>query len=252
MYSLNDRKKIETLSREDIRLSLRQMLHGDEEKCIENLLHATELTVAERNRLVERARDFVVKSRDESDNQGTMDYFLQEFDLSNKEGVALMCLAESLLRVPDGATADKLISEKIKAGRWSDHKGSSESTFVNASTWGLMLTGEFVDLSDVRGNSDNWFKTFVKKAGEPVVRTAIMQAMRIMGGQYVLGRTIDEAISRGIKENKPGTRFSFDMLGEGARTLADADRYFEAYKKQYLKLVNKKPKTIAMKQMEFQ
>jgi len=165
MYSLNDRKKIETLSREDIRLSLRKMLHGDEEKCIENLLHATELTVAERNRLVERARDFVVKSRDESDNQGTMDYFLQEFDLSNKEGVALMCLAESLLRVPDGATADKLISEKIKAGRWSDHKGSSESTFVNASTWGLMLTGEFVDLSDVRGNSDNWFKTFVKKAG---------------------------------------------------------------------------------------
>jgi len=236
MYSLNDRKKIETLSREDIRLSLRQMLHGDEEKCIENLLHATELTVAERNRLVERARDFVVKSRDESDNQGTMDYFLQEFDLSNKEGVALMCLAESLLRVPDGATADKLISEKIKAGRWSDHKGSSESTFVNASTWGLMLTGEFVDLSDVRGNSDNWFKTFVKKAGEPVVRTAIMQAMRIMGGQYVLGRTIDEAISRGIKENKPGTRFSFDMLGEGARTLADADRYFEAYKKAILEI----------------
>lgn len=236
MYSLNDRKKIETLSREDIRLSLRQMLHGDEEKCIENLLHATELTVAERNRLVERARDYVVKSRDESDNQGTMDYFLQEFDLSNKEGVALMCLAESLLRVPDGATADKLISEKIKAGRWSDHKGSSESTFVNASTWGLMLTGEFVDLSDVRGNSDNWFKTFVKKAGEPVVRTAIMQAMRIMGGQYVLGRTIDEAISRGIKENKPGTRFSFDMLGEGARTLADADRYFEAYKKAILEI----------------
>lgn len=236
MYSLNDRKKIETLSLEDIRLSLRQMLHGDEEKCIENLLHATELTVAERNRLVERARDYVVKSRDESDNQGTMDYFLQEFDLSNKEGVALMCLAESLLRVPDGATADKLISEKIKAGRWSDHKGSSESTFVNASTWGLMLTGEFVDLSDVRGNSDNWFKTFVKKAGEPVVRTAIMQAMRIMGGQYVLGRTIDEAINRGIKENKPGTRFSFDMLGEGARTLADADRYFEAYKKAILEI----------------
>lgn len=236
MYSLNDRKKIETLSLEEIRLSLRQMLHGDEEKCIENLLHATVLTVAERNRLVERARDYVVKSRDESDNQGTMDYFLQEFDLSNKEGVALMCLAESLLRVPDGATADKLISEKIKAGRWSDHKGSSESTFVNASTWGLMLTGEFVDLSDVRGNSDNWFKTFVKKAGEPVVRTAIMQAMRIMGGQYVLGRTIDEAISRGIKENKPGTRFSFDMLGEGARTLADADRYFEAYKKAILEI----------------
>ena len=142
-----------------------------------------------------------------------------------------MCLAESLLRVPDGATADKLISEKIAAGRWSEHKGHSQSTFVNASTWGLMLTGEFVDLgADVKGNTDNWFKSFIKKAGEPVVRTAIMQAMRIMGGQYVLGRTIDEAIERGVKENKQGTRFSFDMLGEGARTLADADRYFEAYK----------------------
>ncbi len=237
MYTLNDLKKIETLPLSDIRHSLRQMLHADEEKCIDNLLHATELTTGERNRLVDRARIFVQKSRAKSDSQGTMDYFLQEFDLSNKEGVALMCLAESLLRVPDGATADKLISEKISAGKWSDHKGHSKSTFVNASTWGLMLTGEFVDLgADVTGNTDNWFRNFIKKAGEPVVRTAIMQAMRIMGGQYVLGRTIDEAIARGIKENAAGTRFSFDMLGEGARTLADADRYFEAYKKAILEI----------------
>ncbi|MDG1708390.1 MAG: hypothetical protein P8H03_06490 [Emcibacteraceae bacterium] len=230
MYSLNDNKKIATLSLNDIRLDLRHMIHADEENCVDNLLDATELTFGERNRLVDRARDFVNKSRDRSDTQGTMDYFLQEFDLSNKEGVALMCLAESLLRVPDGATADKLISEKIKAGSWSEHKGHSESTFVNASTWGLMLTGGFVDLGDVEGNTDNWFKSFVKKAGEPVVRTAIMQAMRIMGGQYVLGRSIDEAISRGIKENTEGTRFSFDMLGEGARTMADAERYYESYK----------------------
>lgn len=237
MYSLNDHKQIETLSLNEIRHSLRQMIHADEETCVDNLLHATELTNGERNRLVDAARSYVEKSRDRSDSQGTMDYFLQEFDLSNKEGVALMCLAESLLRVPDGATADKLISEKISAGRWSDHKGHSESTFVNASTWGLMLTGEFVDLgADVKGNTDNWFKSFIKKAGEPVVRTSIMQAMRIMGGQYVLGRNIDEAINRGIKENTPGTRFSFDMLGEGARTLADADRYFEAYKKAILEI----------------
>ena len=231
MYALNDFKNIKTLSLSDIRHNLRQTLHADEENCVANLLHATELTNGERNRLVGAARTYVDKSRDESDNQGTMDYFLQEFDLSNKEGVALMCLAESLLRVPDGATADKLISEKISAGKWSEHKGHSESTFVNASTWGLMLTGEFVDLgAEVKGNTDNWFKNFIKKAGEPVVRTAIMQAMRIMGGQYVLGRTIDEAIARGIKENAAGTRFSFDMLGEGARTLEAAEKYFEAYK----------------------
>ncbi len=237
MYALNDFKNIEQLSLSEIRQNLRHMLHADEEKCIDNLLHATELTTGERNRLVDRARDFVSRSRDKSDSQGTMDYFLQEFDLSNKEGVALMCLAESLLRVPDAATADKLISEKISAGKWSDHKGHSESTFVNASTWGLMLTGEFVELgADVKGDTDNWFKSFIKKAGEPVVRTAIMQAMRIMGGQYVLGRTIDEAIGRGIKENAADTRFSFDMLGEGARTLSDADRYFEAYKQAIIEI----------------
>ncbi|MBT5187504.1 MAG: bifunctional proline dehydrogenase/L-glutamate gamma-semialdehyde dehydrogenase PutA [Kordiimonadaceae bacterium] len=232
MYSLNDNKQITALTLADIRQNLRKMVHADEVKCVNNLLNATELTTGERSRLVESAREYVTLSRDQSDSQGTMDYFLQEFDLSNKEGVALMCLAESLLRVPDGATADKLISEKISAGSWSDHKGHSSSTFVNASTWGLMLTGEFVDLgAEVKGNTDNWFKNFIKKAGEPVVRTAIMQAMRIMGGQYVLGRTIDEAIERGAKENSAATRFSFDMLGEGARTMADADRYFEAYKK---------------------
>ena len=232
MYSLNDSKKNKTLTLEQIRHNVRLMIHRDEEICVKGLLHATELTTGERNRLVDNAREFVKKSRAKSDSQGTMDYFLQEFDLSNKEGVALMCLAESLLRVPDGATADKLISEKISAGKWSNHKGHSQSTFVNASTWGLMLTGEFVDLGvDVKGNTDNWFKNFIKKTGEPVVRTAIIQAMRIMGGQYVLGRTIDEAINRGIKENAAGTRFSFDMLGEGARTLGDADRYFAAYKK---------------------
>ena len=231
MYSLSDHKSPELLNLKEIRYILRQMTHADEEKCVDNLLHVTELTIGERKRVVGLAKEYVYLSRDKSDSQGTMDYFLQEFDLSNQEGVALMCLAESLLRVPDGATADKLISEKIAAGRWSEHKGQSDSIFVNASTWGLMLTGEFIDLGvDVKVNSDNWFKGFVKKAGEPFVRTAIIQAMRIMGGQYVLGRTIDEAIGRGEKENKPGTRFSFDMLGEGARTLADADRYFESYK----------------------
>ncbi|MBL4603233.1 MAG: bifunctional proline dehydrogenase/L-glutamate gamma-semialdehyde dehydrogenase PutA, partial [Emcibacteraceae bacterium] len=231
MYSLNDHKTIETLSLSEIRHDLRQMIHFDEEKCVDNLLLTTELTIGERNRLVDAARVYVNKSHAKSDSQGTMDYFLQEFDLSNKEGVALMCLAESLLRVPDGATADKLISEKISAGRWSDHKGQSKSVFVNASTWGLMLTGGFVDIgSEVRGNTDNWFKSFIKKTGEPVVRTAIVQAMRIMGGQYVLGRTIKEAIKRGIKENSENTRFSFDMLGEGARTMEAAEKYFDAYK----------------------
>ena len=146
MYSLSDHKSPELLNLREIRYILRQMTHADEEKCVDNLLHVTELTIGERKRVVGLAKEYVYLSRDKSDSQGTMDYFLQEFDLSNQEGVALMCLAESLLRVPDGATADKLISEKIAAGRWSEHKGQSDSIFVNASTWGLMLTGEFIDL----------------------------------------------------------------------------------------------------------
>lgn len=220
-------------SREDlnkIRLKLRSMTHADEEKCITSLLETSGLSREARQRIVTSARDLVTLSRTKSDEQGTMDYFLQEFGLSNREGVALMCLAEALLRVPDGVTADKLIAEKIQSGDWSDHKGKSDSMFVNASTWGLMMTGQVINLGgDVTENFSGWMKRLVSKSGEPIIRSAVMQAMRIMGGQYVLGRNIEEAAKRGSRENRPETRFSFDMLGEGARTLDDAAQYFDAY-----------------------
>ncbi|MBL4802493.1 MAG: bifunctional proline dehydrogenase/L-glutamate gamma-semialdehyde dehydrogenase PutA [Emcibacter sp.] len=213
-----------------IRLKMRLMTHADEEKCITSLLEMSGLSSAARQRIVTSARDLVALSRAKSDEQGTMDYFLQEFGLSNREGVALMCLAEALLRVPDGLTADKLIAEKIQSGDWSDHKGKSASMFVNASTWGLMMTGHVINLGDdVTNNFSGWMKRLISTSGEPLIRRAVMQAMRIMGGQYVLGRTIEEAAKRGKKENQPETRFSFDMLGEGARTLADAEQYYEAY-----------------------
>ena len=143
-----------------------------------------------------------------------------------------MCLAESLLRVPDAETADDLIAEKILSGNWKEHSGQSDSLFVNASTWGLMLTGHVVSLeSEITENTDNWLKKLVNRVSEPVVRLAVSQAMKIMGQQYVLGRDINEAIKRGRKENIEDTRFSFDMLGEGARTMKDAERYFNAYMK---------------------
>ncbi|WP_417320330.1 bifunctional proline dehydrogenase/L-glutamate gamma-semialdehyde dehydrogenase PutA [Emcibacter sp.] len=214
----------------DIRLALRQAQHMDEEKAIANLFRASGLTNAGRERIVETARALVTDSRRKSDDQGTMDYFLQEFGLSNREGVALMCLAEALLRVPDGDTADRLISEKLRSGEWSSHLGHSDSLLVNASTWGLMLTGRVVELGeDAHNNPSKWLGKIVSRSGEPVIRSAVTQAMKIMGNQYVLGRSIKEATSRGQKLNQPGTRFSFDMLGEGARTMADADRYFRAY-----------------------
>lgn len=214
----------------EIRKKIRAMTHADEEQAISHMLETSGLSDNARMRIVTSARDLVRLSRTKSDEQGTMDFFLQEFGLSNREGVALMCLAEALLRVPDGWTADKLIAEKIKSGNWSDHKGKSESLFVNASTWGLMMTGQVISLGgDVTENFSGWMKRLVAKSGEPLIRSAVMQAMRIMGGQYVLGRTIEEAAKRGRQENRPETRFSFDMLGEGARALADAAQYFDAY-----------------------
>ena len=230
MYSLAENAPDRAVGLGNIRNAMRAMTHADEEKCITNLLESTSLSRAARDRIVTVARDLVTLSRAKRDDQGTMDYFLQEFGLSNREGVALMCLAEALLRVPDGLTADKLIAEKIMSGDWSDHKGQSENMFVNASVWGLMMTGGIVGLGqDVTSNFSGWMKRLISKSGEPVIRKAVMQAMRIMGGQYVLGRTIEEAATRGKKENRPDTLFSFDMLGEGARTLDDAAQYFTAY-----------------------
>ena len=214
-----------------LRATIRQYTHKDEQHCVEALLEASSLSAEQRSEIVEQGRSLVTGCRGDIDLAGTLDVFMQEFSLSSKEGVALMCLAESLLRVPDAETADQLIAEKILSGDWQDHLGQSDSLFVNASTWGLMLTGKIVSLDNtITQDTDSWIKKLVNRCGEPVIRSAVRQAMKIMGQQYVLGRNIGEAIKRGRKENTPGTRFSFDMLGEGARTTADAKRYFEAYR----------------------
>ncbi|MDM3872465.1 bifunctional proline dehydrogenase/L-glutamate gamma-semialdehyde dehydrogenase PutA [Porticoccus sp. W117] len=214
----------------ELRGLIREHTHADEAACVERLLAQSQLGDSQRDHVVKVGRELVQGCRGDSDKAGTLDVFMQEFSLSSKEGVALMCLAESLLRVPDAETADDLIAEKILSGDWGEHSGKSDSLFVNASTWGLMLTGRVVSLeSEITENTDNWLKKLVNRVSEPVVRTAVRQAMKIMGQQYVLGRDIEEAITRGRKENTPGTRFSFDMLGEGARTMKDAERYFHAY-----------------------
>lgn len=215
---------------DDLRLRIREFTHADEPAVVQQLLDATLLDDLQRAAVLQSGVQLVERCRGQSDKAGTLDAFLQEFGLSNKEGIALMCLAESLLRVPDEDTADRLIAEKILSGDWASHKGQSGSRFVNASVWGLMLTGKVVTLDgDITGDTASWMKRLVASMGEPVVRRAVLQAMRIMGGQYVLGRTIEEAIQKGRSRNRTGTRFSFDMLGEGARTDADARRYMDAY-----------------------
>ncbi|MBT9445710.1 MAG: bifunctional proline dehydrogenase/L-glutamate gamma-semialdehyde dehydrogenase PutA [Hyphomonadaceae bacterium] len=212
--------------------ALDQGRYAPEDEAIQGLLSACPLDAPARAGVEAEARALVRKARGLKRRKGVMESFLEEFGLSNSEGLALMCLAEALLRVPDDDTADRLIAEKIKSGRWSEHLGQSESWLVNAGTWGLMLTGRVVSLSDdLRGDFSGFMKRFVSRAGEPVVRAGAMQAMRILGEQFVLGRDIEGAIRRGRGFVRAGEAafFSFDMLGEGARTAADAARYLESY-----------------------
>ncbi|MGA7675301.1 MAG: bifunctional proline dehydrogenase/L-glutamate gamma-semialdehyde dehydrogenase PutA [Rhizomicrobium sp.] len=177
------------------------------------------------------AGEFASRIRAEGGRRGGVDAFTQEYALSTEEGVALMCLAEALLRVPDAETADRLIRDKIAPGDWDSHSGKSDSLFVNASTWALMLTGRVIRMDQTGSwDLDGILKKLVGRSGEPVIRQAITTAMRVLGGQFVLGRTIGEALrnARGYRER--GYRISFDMLGEAAYTAHDAERHFASYR----------------------
>jgi RHH-type transcriptional regulator, proline utilization regulon repressor / proline dehydrogenase / delta 1-pyrroline-5-carboxylate dehydrogenase len=225
--NLNEPTSIVTLN------SLRQAArdHGEwpEDRTVTRLLHALELTGGARHRAVATAMALVEGARARRDERPFLDAFLQEFGLSNQEGIALMCIAEALLRIPDDATADRLIAEKLATGDWSSHAGKSESLFVNASTWGLMLTGGILELDpSIKTDTSGWMRKLTRKAGEPLVRLAVRRAMRIIGGEFVVGRTIEEALARSAREADVGL-CSFDMLGEGARTQADAQRYLRSY-----------------------
>lgn len=205
---------------------------ADEEALLEALLAEAILPAALRDASIRQGREIVMRARARGARRGMMESFLDEFGLTNSEGLALMCLAEALLRVPDPGTRDELIAEKIRSGNWDSHQGRSDSWLVNASTWGLMLTGRILGPpEDARQGPGGFVSALLRKSGEPVIRSAMMQAMRIMGEQFVLGRTIDEAVSRGKRmiRSSDAAHFSFDMLGEGARTRADADRYQAAY-----------------------
>ena len=178
----------------------------------------------------ETATSLVRSVRQNRKRVSGLDAFLQEYDLSSQEGVVLMCLAEALLRVPDTETADRLIADKLTSADWRSHLGTSGSMFVNASTWGLMLTGRIVrPASRDVDQPERFMQRLVSRLGEPVVRTAVRQAMRIMGHQFVMGRTIGSALKRAAAGDGAQYRFSFDMLGEAALTAEDSQRYLEAY-----------------------
>ncbi len=197
---------------------------ADESEHVALLLREATLPPELRQRITERARALVTEVRRQGPRSG-IDGLMHEYDLSTQEGVVLMCLAEALLRIPDAETVDNLIYDKLSVGAWEKHLGQSDSLFVNASTWGLMLTGRMVKLKDRKGT----FRRLLQHSGEPVLRQAIRQAMGILGRQFVMGRTVKAALARSRPEQKLGYRHSFDMLGEAARTAQAAERYFHAY-----------------------
>ena len=204
---------------------------GEEEAIVRRLATEARLGSADRASVRATAVRLVESVRRERTAKSGLDAFLRKYDLSSQEGVILMCLAEALLRIPDDDTADRLIADKIRAGDWESHLGDSESLFVNASTWGLLLTGRMVSLEGAeRGAPGRFVGRLVTRMGEPMVRGAMRQAMRIMGHQFVMGRTIDEALERSLKGDNALYRYSFDMLGESALTAPDAERYFDAYR----------------------
>jgi RHH-type transcriptional regulator, proline utilization regulon repressor / proline dehydrogenase / delta 1-pyrroline-5-carboxylate dehydrogenase len=212
------------------RAEIAQHLFANESDLVMKLAREAEISPADKTHIAERATGLVQAVRDNRSTQGGIDAFMQQFSLSSDEGVVLMCLAEALLRIPDAATADLLIADKLSDRDWNEHVGKSDSLFVNASAWGLMLTGRIVELG--RGpklDAMSTIKRLITRSGEPVIRTAMKQAMRIMGKQFVLGRTIGEALKTSVEQKSKGYCFSYDMLGESAMTRADAARYLASY-----------------------
>jgi RHH-type proline utilization regulon transcriptional repressor/proline dehydrogenase/delta 1-pyrroline-5-carboxylate dehydrogenase len=222
-------KPHESLPTAELRRRIHDYLRCDEGKLLDELIGKARFTEFERQRIAERATPLIEKVRAERTKTGGIDAFMQTYDLSSREGIVLMCLAEALLRIPDTETQDLLIKDKIGPAEWEKRLGSSHSLFVNASTWGLMLTGRMVSLDSEERNLGGVLKRLVARLGEPVIRQAVVASMRILGRQFVMGRNIAEARERSRPAEKIGYRHSYDMLGEAARTTQDALRYFESY-----------------------
>jgi RHH-type proline utilization regulon transcriptional repressor/proline dehydrogenase/delta 1-pyrroline-5-carboxylate dehydrogenase len=198
-----------------------------EPECMAPLLQAATLSDDLSTAARETARTLILALRGKHKGSG-VEGLVQEYSLSSQEGVALMCLAEALLRIPDTATRDALIRDKIADGNWKSHIGEGRSLFVNAATWGLVVTGKLTSTVNDRSLTAALTR-LIARCGEPVIRRGVDMAMRMMGEQFVTGETIEEALRRSREMEARGFRYSYDMLGEAATTAADADRYFRDY-----------------------
>ncbi len=208
---------------------------ADEQTSVHNLL---KMEQDHHNDRIHADTTTIVKTLRKQAPPPGLDAFLLEYDLSTHEGIILMCIAEALLRIPDPATIDKLIRDKLSSGNWNKHIEHSESLLVNASTWGLLLTGKIVHLNQEGTSISNWLQRIVAKSGEPIIRSAMKQAMAILGSQFVMGQTINAALKRSQQKASQHIFYSFDMLGEAAMTAKDANDFFSAYKHAIEQLAN--------------
>lgn len=218
------------ISETPLRAAITELYCSDEKALLELLLAEFNITKEMKEKIAIIATKLVTEVREQRIGKSGLDSFLYQYHLSSEEGMTLMCLAEALLRIPDTETIDRLIKDKITKADWEIHLGKSESLFVNAATWGLMLSGKIISAEDRESTKlTNIFKSLVKRSGEPVIRKAIVQAMRILGKQFVMEESIEKALKRAKEFEKKGYLYSYDMLGEAARTADDAEEYFQTY-----------------------
>ena len=211
------------------REALRALYLRDEDEVVNRLLGEAAWQGDEWPRTQALATALVRAIRDKA-GVGVLEAFLQEYQLSSEEGVALMCLAEAMMRVPDADTVDELIFDKFGEAKWRKHLGKSDSFWVNAGTWGMLFTGKMVNLGrDGEEKMANVFERLLRNTSEPIIRSAVKAGVKMMGRQFILGETIESARKRAEAMEAKGYRFSYDMLGEGARTAEDAERYYRAY-----------------------
>ena len=211
-----------------LRAAITAAYRRDEREAVQWLLQQVQGQQPWKDATQQLARKLVQQVREKRTRSSGVDALMHEFSLSSEEGVALMCLAEALLRIPDRQTADRLIADKISKGDWRKHLGESPSLFVNAATWGLLITGKLVSTSSESGLTQA-ITRLIGKGGEPLIRKGVDLAMRMLGNQFVTGQTIDEALENSRDNEKRGYRYSYDMLGEAALTMHDADAYYQSY-----------------------
>lgn len=202
----------------------------DETECVNKLIKEATLPQDKLEQITQTAKELVIETREYKKKQGKIDVLLHQYDLSTEEGIALMCLAEALLRIPDKATMDKFISDKISTVDWKNHLSTNNSFFINAATWSLLLTGKiYAPTLNQQKNLMNSLSRAISRLGVAMVRPVILQMMKAIGKQFVMGETINEALERATKTEAKGYRFSYDMLGEAARTAEDAQHYYRSY-----------------------